>query len=275
MCPNYFKCTTSFRALILLHRSGTTGIEGIDNLVGNANIPGRWVYRLEDSNGEEDGDLKCERWFNNEPNPSSFSDEPDPCPCTGVQAYFDERYQWVEPDYPFTYCFYTRFASSDGRGRKCCYYTSQEKFAALVIGFPGGGTIDRYHKLTPSLQENHTLSDVRPFRYCCQEAQSSSACDSYFKKRPSEGCEGYEPPEWSKLCLLWCPKCSGSGQRGPARLPIFFFLIWTKPGYEAFLRGGGKGKIKEQEKEEVKEKGNYLLFSLPCTLLCPPPRIKD
>lgn len=56
---------------------------------------------------------------------------------------------------------------------------------------------------------------------------------------------------------------------------LFFFLIWTKPGYQAFLRGGGEGKIKEQEKEEVKEKGNYLLFSLPCTLLCPPPRMKD
>ena len=186
----------------MLHRSGTTGIEAVDNLVGNANIPGRWVYRLEDSNGEEDGDLKCERWLRNETEQNSFSDPPDPCPCTGIQAFFDERYEWVEPDYPFTYCFYTRFPSSDGHGRKCCYYTSEEKFAALVIGFPGGGTLDRYHKLTPSLQNKHAESDVRPFQYCCQEAQSTFWCNRYFERRPSEGCEKYEPPEWSKFSLL-------------------------------------------------------------------------
>jgi len=182
-------------------RSGTTGIEAIDNLVGNANIPGRWVYRLEDSNGEEDGDLKCEQWFRNdtETEPSSFSDPPDPCPCTGVQAFFDERYEWVEPDEPFAYCFYTRFASRDGRGRKCCYYTSQERFAALIIGFPGGGTLDRYHKLTPSLQTKHLESDVQPFQYCCKEAQNPIWCHIYFERRPSEGCEEYEPPEWSWL----------------------------------------------------------------------------
>ena len=192
-------------SLILLHRSWTTGIEAIDNLVGNVNIPGRWVYRLEDSDGEEDGDLKCEQWLRNdtETQPSSYSEPPDPCPCTGIQAFFDERYEWVEPDYPFTYCFYTRFASSDGRGRKCCYYTSQEKFAALVIGFPGGGTLDRYHKLTPSLQAKHAESDVRPFQYCCKEAQNPSWCVRYFERRPSEGCEEYEPPEWSEFCLLW------------------------------------------------------------------------
>lgn len=186
----------------MLHRSGTTGIEAIDNLVGNANIPGRWVYRLEDSDGKETGDLKCERWVKNETEPNSFSDPPDPCPCTGVQAFFDERYEWVEPHYPFTYCFYTRFASSDGRGRKCCYYTSQEKFAALVEDFPGGGTLDRYHKLTPSLQKKHLEHDVRPFQYCCLEAQNPIWCKIYFQKRPSEGCEEYEPPEWSKFRLL-------------------------------------------------------------------------
>lgn len=196
----HLKHSSIFHALILRHRSGTIQIEAIDNLVGNANIPGRWIFRLEDSNGEEDGDLKCLRWNISEPEHDSFSDEPDPCPCTGVQAFFDERYQWVEPDFPFTYCFYTRFSSSDGRGRKCCYYTSQEKFAALVIGFPGGGSIDRYHRLTPSLKENHTRYDVQGFRDCCLEARGPKMCDTFYKKRPSEGCDSYEPPEWSKFC---------------------------------------------------------------------------
>lgn len=204
MSPNYIWGTAwFFRAFVLRHRSGTIQIEEIDTLVGNAKIPGRWIFRLEDSDGEKSADSMCDDWLDGEPDPESFTDEPDPCPCTGVQAFFDERYQWVKPDFPFTYCFYTRFASSDGRGRKCCYYISQERFAALVIGFPGGGSIDRYHKLTPSLRANHTASDIKGFRYCCLEARSPSMCNKYYEKRPSEGCEAYEPPEWSKFCLSW------------------------------------------------------------------------
>lgn len=190
------------QARIFYHRSGTIEIEEVDTLDGNAGIPGRWVARLEDSDGKEDGDLECLRWYSREPDKDSYSDEPDPCPCTGVQAFFDERYQWVEPDFPFTYCFYTRFSSSDGRGRKCCYYISQERFAALVIGFPGGGSVNRFHKLTPSLQENHTRSDVKGFQHCCLKAKGPFMCEKYYERRPSEGCEKYEPPEWSKYCLL-------------------------------------------------------------------------
>ena len=66
--------------------------------------------------------------------------------------------------------------------------------------------------------------------------------------------------------------------QGLARLPFFFFsFTWTKAGYQAFLRGWGEGKMEEDEKEEVKGKGSYLLFSLPCALLhvCPPPRMRD
>lgn len=180
------------------HRSGTIQIENIDTLVGNAKIPGRNIFRLENSNGEEDGRLKCERWYGAQPRPDSYSDELDPCPCSIIQAVRDERYQWVRPYVPYTedtLCFYTRFPSKIGRGRRCCYSTSPKNFGALITGFPGGGAIDRYHRLTPSLRVNYTANDLHGYSYCCLE---SKMCRKYYKKRPSEGCEKYEAPWWSK-----------------------------------------------------------------------------
>lgn len=185
-----------------MHRSGTIQAEAIDNLVGNAEIPGRWIFRLENSNGEEDSDLKCLRWYAKERRyVFGYSREPDPCPCTGVQGYFDDRYEWVEADIPFSYCFYTKFPRQ-GRGRKCCYYTTLDKLAALIIGFPGGGSLHRYHSLTTSLKEQHEASDLNGFRHCCLEAKNSFSCNKYYELRPSKGCDGYEPPVWSKFLLL-------------------------------------------------------------------------
>ena len=185
-----------------MHRSGTIQAEAIDNLAGNAGIPGRWIFRLENSNGEEDSDLKCLRWYAKERRYAfGYSSEPDPCPCTGVQGYFDDRYEWVEADFPFSYCFYTKFPRQ-GRGRKCCYYTTLEKLAALIIGFPGGGSLHRYHSLSTSLKEQHQASDLYGFRHCCLEAKNPFLCNRYYELRPSEGCDGYEPPVWSKFLLL-------------------------------------------------------------------------
>ena len=180
------------------YRSQTVRMESIDSLPGNTptGIIGKWFFRLENSKGEQDAIQKCLRWFNNQPDPASYSDAVEPCPCTLRQASFDERFQWTAPEAPFTYCVYTRFPSAAQRGRQCCYH---ERFGsrsgALIVGYPNGGVIHRYHKLASrSLALQHQFSDVLGFKYCCVQ---SKLCQRFYKKRPSEGCDNYLPPVWS------------------------------------------------------------------------------
>ncbi|XP_068712588.1 uncharacterized protein [Montipora foliosa] len=179
-------------------RSGTVGVEGIDSLVGNTGIIGKWFFRLENSKGEQDAIQKCLRWFKNQPDPASYTDAVESCPCTLRQAFFDERFQWTTPEAPFTYCVYTRFPSAANRGRQCCYHTRFDtRFGALIVGYPDGGVIHRYHKLaSKSLYLRHQFSDVLGFKYCCVQ---SKLCERFFRKRPSEGCQNYVPPVWSWL----------------------------------------------------------------------------
>ncbi|XP_068760013.1 mucin-like protein [Montipora capricornis] len=179
-------------------RSETVGMESIDSLVGNTGIIGKWFFRLENSKGEQDAIQKCLRWFKNQPDPASYTDAVEPCPCTLRQAFFDERFQWIAPEAPFTYCVYTRFPSAANRGRQCCYHTRFDtRFGALIVGYPDAGVIHRYHKLaSKSLYLKHQFSDVLGFKYCCVQ---SKLCGRFFKKRPSEGCENYIPPVWSWL----------------------------------------------------------------------------
>ena len=154
-------------------------------------MTGKWLFRLENSKGEKDAITKCLRWFKNQPDPDSYSDSLEVCPCTYRQARLDERFQWVASQTPDSYCVYTRFPSSNRRGRKCCY----QAFGAIIIGYPGGGHIDRYHQLTASLNLYHDIFDVRGFKQCCL---LSNQCKLFYQKRPSEGCENYKPPVWSK-----------------------------------------------------------------------------
>ena len=176
-------------------------MESIDSLPGNTAIIGKWFFRLENSKGEQDAIQKCLRWFNSQPDPGSYRDAVEPCPCTLRQAFFDERFQWTAPEAPFTFCVYTRFPSAANRGRQCCYHTRRDgRFGALIVGYPNGGVIHRYHKLASrSLALKHQLSDVLGFKYCCVQ---SKLCERFYRRRPSEGCENYLPPVWSKLLLL-------------------------------------------------------------------------
>ena len=180
-----------------LYRSGTVQTERIDSLPGNTNIIGKWFFRLENSKGEQDAILKCLRWLKTQPDPASYSDDLEPCPCTLRQGRFDERFQWTPPKAANTFCVYTRFPSSANRGRQCCYYTSSDTFGALITGYPDGGVIDRYHRFaTRSLRLKHEYSDVEGFKDCCL---LSRLCKRFYAKRPSESCEKYRPPVWSKL----------------------------------------------------------------------------
>ncbi|XP_015769331.1 PREDICTED: mucin-like protein [Acropora digitifera] len=149
--------------------------------------------RIENSNGFEDSDFYCLIWYHEEPDPDSFNDSPDPCPCTVFQAAADNRYTWVEPLFPYTDCFYT-IRSVSGRGRRCCYYKDDQRTGALIFNSqPKAGTIDNYHRLR--FPEKHQKYDVEGFAYCCLTSKRRvESCEKYYEKRPSEGCEAYIPP---------------------------------------------------------------------------------
>ena len=198
------RLTNRLSIFLSRNRSGTVEAESIDNLPGNQeNIPGRWIMRLENSNGEEDSDVKCEQWFEEQPDLDyTNSTKPDPCPCTLDQARVDNRYTWVESLFPYTRCYYTVRRSSSNQGRKCCYFINAEKLGALIIGKRIAGAIDRFHKLVPELKDNHNSSDIMGFQYCCIGARKIGAmCRKYFQKRPSESCEAYVPPVQGKILL--------------------------------------------------------------------------
>ena len=189
-----------FQLLLLCFRSGTVQAEEIDNQIGNVNIPGRWIMRIENSNGFEDSDFYCLIWYHEEPDPNSFNDSPDPCPCTVFQAAADNRYTWVEPLFPYTECFYT-VRSVSGRGRRCCYYKDAQRTGALIFNSqPKAGTIDNYHRLR--FPEKHQKYDVEGFAYCCLTSKRRvESCEKYYEKRLSEGCEAYIPPRRGKGAL--------------------------------------------------------------------------
>ena len=83
-------------------------------------------------------------------------------------------------------------SSSDnqGSGQQCCY----NKVGDLIIGPPGGGTVDLYAPTGFFGKLNHFHHDVRPFFYCCKGEFSN--CDAYYRKRPSDDGSRYnlQPP---------------------------------------------------------------------------------
>ena len=196
-CTSILKLDSHLHILLLSYRSGTPRAGDIDSRVGNSNDTGKWFFRLERSGGEQDGVLKCIRWFKQQVDPRRFTDRLQACPCGIRQAFFDERFQYDPSGSADRYCVYTRFPSVANRGRQCCYNTSwpSDSWGALIVG-SGGGAIDNYHKLTEHLKEQHEANDVNGFQYCCV---ASRMCHRFYESRPSEGCERYQVPVWSKF----------------------------------------------------------------------------
>jgi len=81
-------------------------------------------------------------------------------------------------------------SDNQGSGQQCCY----DKDGQLLVGPPGGGTVDLYAPTDWTGFLKHLNHDVRPFFYCCRGEFSN--CDSYYKKRPSDDGSRYnlQPP---------------------------------------------------------------------------------
>ena len=175
-------------------RSGTVNIETIDGIRGNADMVGKWFFRLEESLGRLSARQECIDWFKAQPDPQFYTEYLEPCPCILRQAWGDERFTVNWRDWP-RMCGYAQFPSPDGWGQECCYSTNWQSWGALLVGNPGGGSAHRYHKLTEGLRARHDSSDVQGYQKCCV---NSDLCDLYYRRRPSDDCRDYVAPEWSK-----------------------------------------------------------------------------
>lgn len=182
----------------LFPRSGTVNIETIDGIRGNADMVGKWFFRLEESLGKLNARQECIDWFKAQPDPRFYTEYIEPCPCVLRQAWWDERFTVNWRDWP-RMCGYAQFPSPHGWGQECCYSTNWQSWGALLVGNTGGGSAHRYHKLTEELRAKHDSSDVQGYQKCCV---NSDLCDLYYKKRPSDNCGNYVVPEWSKDFIL-------------------------------------------------------------------------
>ncbi|XP_022801632.1 mucin-like protein isoform X1 [Stylophora pistillata] len=176
-------------------RSGTVNIETIDGIRGNADMVGKWFFRLEESLGKRNARQECIDWFKVQPDPRFYTEDLEPCPCILRQAWWDERFSINWRDWP-RMCAYAQFPSPDGWGQECCYSTNWQSWGALLVGNPGGGSANRYHKWTEELRAKHDSSDVQGYQKCCV---NSDLCDLYYRRRPSDDCGDYMVPEWSWL----------------------------------------------------------------------------
>ena len=86
--------------------------------------------------------------------------------------------------------------SPSGAGQQCCY----DKEGKLVVGPPGGGTLDKYHpKSSRFASLRHLKYDVYGWYLCCR---LSKFCGVYYQKRPSDDGSRYRPPQISMNLLI-------------------------------------------------------------------------
>lgn len=186
--------------------SGTPGIVNINQLNGSTVYPikdtqniiiwastfhesnGTWFFRLEENTGRIDGKERCIEWYKGEKDHRKFTEHLEPCPCTYRQALWDERFG-MDPEERHRICAYTVFESVHRWGQECCYERSS---GALIKGYPDGGTARKnYLRGKRTMKENGYI-------YCCTY---SNMCHLYYKRRPTNNCDGYKPTEWSKYYL--------------------------------------------------------------------------
>ncbi|XP_046850281.1 sushi domain-containing protein 2-like [Xenia sp. Carnegie-2017] len=146
---------------------------------------------------------KCHDWFRKDKfNVSTALDELIGCPRSLQQAEADTA-RFASDDYckpPRTgscmtyhngsyHCFRSVFPSPSGAGQQCCY--TQE--GHLVVGPPGGGTVDRYHAGSSRYATlKHLKHDIYPWYLCCKLSKN---CGLYYRRRPSVNGARYRPPQ--------------------------------------------------------------------------------
>ena len=84
--------------------------------------------------------------------------------------------------------------SKSGAGQQCCYNGD-----SLVVGPPGGGSLDRIAPDGIISIAYHFETDVAPWFYCCL---NSDNCGKYYQRRPSDNGMRYVPPRIGKQYFM-------------------------------------------------------------------------
>ncbi|XP_066276369.1 uncharacterized protein [Branchiostoma lanceolatum] len=174
--------------------SGIPEIFNINQLDGNTGIRGKWFFRLDVSaEGDVNYDQLCLGWADVQDDALlvNYTLDSQPCPCSWAQATRDRRFRAYWDDM----CVELRWSSPLGIGQRCCYSDVEddpEGSGALLLGFPGGGSISLYDpRVYP---DQYQAQDILPRSYCCLLSRN---CELYYRYRPSDTCERYEPPRWA------------------------------------------------------------------------------
>ncbi|PIK57234.1 hypothetical protein BSL78_05871 [Apostichopus japonicus] len=127
----------------------------------------------------------CSSWLQS----TSVGDLP-PCPCTDQQAEADGNFETdanpsLEYFHPVTSSCYR--SGSGGSGQQCCYGSDGN----ILVGPPGGGTVDAYAPGGFCGTVKNFWFDVLPFLACCKLI---SQCETYYEFLPSDDCSDYQPP---------------------------------------------------------------------------------
>ncbi|XP_065180052.1 uncharacterized protein LOC135810490 [Sycon ciliatum] len=215
-------------------RSGTFRIAHIDNRVNTSDpnlLPSgsagaMYVYKLYNANTFSGPRQRCLTWYASQPEPTTWLQHLDPCPCTLKQARADPRFEQLKKLLP-RMCFQNSVPSVNGSSQECCYRTQQPGQGAFIEGAPDGGNSVRfswlsYEPITVSSQE--TL----PYQWCCKD---EALCPLFWEKRPSKTCTGYEP-QYFGFAALPLAQAVNSGQ----------FLV-DAPGAFLLLRAPGDLRI--------------------------------
>ncbi|XP_078670161.1 uncharacterized protein LOC144910683 isoform X26 [Branchiostoma floridae x Branchiostoma belcheri] len=174
--------------------SGLPEIFNINEFVGNTGIRGKWFFRLDDpAQGDVNYDQLCLGWadLQDEALLVNFTSDSQPCPCSWTQAVRDRRFRINWDDM----CAELRWTSPLGIGQRCCYSDVEddpEDSGALLLGFPGGGSVILYDPRVDA--EQYQSQDLLPRTHCCLLSRN---CELFYRYRPSDTCERYDPPRWA------------------------------------------------------------------------------
>lgn len=115
------------------------------------------------------------------------------CPPTLQKAQSDERFEPVD-DLPLynpdaEHGFMQKVPSPSGAAQRCVY-----KNGKLLIGPPSGGNV---RSVSPNGVDGdlaHFQADILPWFTCCKLPNTSSYCNLYYERRPSNNGDGYVDP---------------------------------------------------------------------------------